>query len=55
MSQENVEIVRAALAAWNTGDTDNLREAMDPNVLVRPWRRPRPRVEHGVHGHLHVA
>ena len=45
MSQENVEIVRAALAAWNMGDTDTLREAMDPNVLVRPvegWPEPGP-------------
>jgi ketosteroid isomerase-like protein len=45
MSQENVEIVRAALGAWNAGDTDTLREAMDPDIVVRPiegWPEPGP-------------
>ena len=45
MSQENVEIVRAAFAAWNAGDTDTLREAIDPNVMVWPaegWPEPGP-------------
>jgi ketosteroid isomerase-like protein len=45
MSQENVEIVRAALAAWNAGDMDTLRELHDPGVIVRPvedWPEPGP-------------
>jgi ketosteroid isomerase-like protein len=35
MSQENVEIVRAAFAAWNAGDMDALRELVDPDVFMR--------------------
>jgi ketosteroid isomerase-like protein len=35
MSQEDVEIVRVALGAWNAGDMDAVREACDPNVIVR--------------------
>jgi len=35
MSQENVEIVRAAYAAWNAGDVDALRELHDPDVIAR--------------------
>ena len=35
MSQENVEIVRAAFEAWNAGDMDALRELYDPDVIVR--------------------
>jgi ketosteroid isomerase-like protein len=40
-----VEIVRAALAAWNAGDMDVVREAMDPNIIVRSiegWPEPGP-------------
>jgi ketosteroid isomerase-like protein len=36
MSQENVEIVKAAFEAWNTGDWDAIPELFDPNVVVRP-------------------
>ena len=45
MSQENVEIVQAALEAWNAGDMDALRELYDPNVIVRmpdDWPEPGP-------------
>jgi ketosteroid isomerase-like protein len=45
MSQENVEIVRAAFEAWNAGDMDALRELYDPNVIGRPpedWPEPGP-------------
>ena len=47
MSQENVEIVRAAFAAWNTGDMDAVRELFDPAVIVRTlegWPEPGPYV-----------
>ena len=45
MSQENVEVVRAAFAAWNAGDMDALRELHDPDVIARPvegWPEPGP-------------
>ena len=45
MSQENVEIVRAAFDAWNAGDMDALRELYDPDVIGRPpegWPEPGP-------------
>ena len=35
MSQENVEIIRAAYEAWNTGDIDALREMHDPDLIAR--------------------
>ena len=35
MSQENVEIVRAALAAWNAGDMDVVRESHDPSTIAQ--------------------
>ena len=35
MSQENVEVVKAAFEAWNAGDMDTLRDLCDPNVIVR--------------------
>ena len=47
MSQENVEIVRAGLAAWNAGDMDALRESYDPGITWRPpegWPEPGPYV-----------
>ena len=34
MSQENVEVMRAAFEAWNAGDTDALRELYDPDVTL---------------------
>ena len=45
MSQENVEVVRAVIAAWNTGDMDALRELYDPDVIMRfaeGWPEPGP-------------
>jgi len=45
MSQENVEVVRAVFAAWNTGDMDALRELYDPEVIMRSvpdWPEPGP-------------
>ena len=45
MSQENVEVVKAALEAWNAGDMEVLRELYDPNVIVRmpdDWPEPGP-------------
>jgi ketosteroid isomerase-like protein len=43
MSEENVEVVRAASRAWNAGDTDAFRELHDPDVILRPEKdRPEP-------------
>jgi ketosteroid isomerase-like protein len=35
MSQENVEIVKAVVEAWNAGNMDTLRELYDPDVIMR--------------------
>jgi ketosteroid isomerase-like protein len=45
MSQENVEVVKAAYVAWNAGDMDAFRELYDPDVIARPperWPEPGP-------------
>ena len=46
MSQENVKIVQAGLAAWNAGDMDAIRERYDPNVIIvrglEGWPEPAP-------------
>ena len=45
MSRENVDVVRAGLAAWNAGDMDAVRETHDPNVIARAlegWPEPGP-------------
>ena len=45
MSQENVEVVRAAFEAWNAGDMDAFREMYDPDAIVRmleDWPEPGP-------------
>ena len=47
MSEQNVEIVRAAFEAWNAGDMDAFRELYDPDVSVRSiegWPEPGPYV-----------
>jgi ketosteroid isomerase-like protein len=47
MSRENVDTVRAHLAAWNAGDMDAVRELYDPDVIVRTaedWPEPGPHV-----------
>ncbi len=33
MSDENVEIARQAIAAWNAGDMDGLRDLYDPEAV----------------------
>ena len=43
MSQENVEVLKAHIAAWNARDLDALRELHDPHVVVRMiegWPEP---------------
>jgi ketosteroid isomerase-like protein len=35
MSQENVETLKASIAAWNERDVDALYELHDPHVVVR--------------------
>jgi ketosteroid isomerase-like protein len=45
MSHENVEVVRAALAAWNAGDMDAFRDRCDPDIVLRSvegWPEPGP-------------
>ncbi len=45
MSEENVEVVRAAYEAWNAGDMDALREQYHPDVIMRSpegWPEPGP-------------
>ena len=45
MSQENVELARAAFEAWNAGDMDAERELHDPDIVVRmpeDWPEPGP-------------
>ena len=45
MSEENVEIVRAASQAWNAGDMDAFAALHDPDVMLRPeknWPEPGP-------------
>jgi ketosteroid isomerase-like protein len=45
MSRENVEVVRAAIEAWNSGDAEALRGLYDPDIIVRAptgWPEPGP-------------
>jgi uncharacterized protein len=45
MSQENVEVAKAAMEAWNAGDMHSLRELYDPDAIVRypeGWPEPGP-------------
>ena len=47
MSQENVDIVRAAYEAWNAGDMETFRELCHPDVIMRAiegWPEPGPYV-----------
>ena len=47
MSQENVEIVKAAFEAWNAGDMDAFRELLHPDVtlwLMEDFPEPGPHV-----------
>ena len=36
MSQKSVDVVRAALTAWNAGDMDALRELYHPDAIAAP-------------------
>ena len=51
MSQENVEIVRAAYAAWNAPDMDSFKDLYDPDAIVvrglEGWPEPAPIVGRG--------
>jgi ketosteroid isomerase-like protein len=46
MSQENVETVRAAFAAWNARDMDSFKDLYDPDAIVvrglEGWPEPAP-------------
>jgi ketosteroid isomerase-like protein len=45
MSQENVDVVRAAYEAWNAGDMDAWADFLAPDVISRPpegWPEPGP-------------
>ena len=45
MSQQNVETMRLAFKAWNSGDLDTLRELADPDAFLRMpegWPEPGP-------------
>jgi ketosteroid isomerase-like protein len=47
VSQENVEIVKAAFDAWNAGDMETWGSLLAPDVLWRPtpdWPEPGPYV-----------
>ena len=47
MSQENVEVVRAGIDAWNAGDMDIWSSFLAPDVTWRPtpdWPEPGPYV-----------
>jgi ketosteroid isomerase-like protein len=38
MSPENVEVAKAAYAAWNAGDMDAVSELYHPDAIARPRR-----------------
>ena len=46
MSQENVEVVRAAIEATNRGDWGAVRDSLDPDVIIvrglEGWPEPAP-------------
>src|SRR5947208_2860779 len=46
MSQENIEVVRASLEAWNERRTEAFRDLHDPNVVIlrfiEDWPEPAP-------------
>jgi ketosteroid isomerase-like protein len=45
MSQQNVEIVRKLIEAWNAGDMNAFRDLYDPEIIMRPperWPEPGP-------------
>lgn len=46
MPQQNVEVAREAIEAWNAGDMGRLRELYDPDAVMRyavsDWPEPGP-------------
>lgn len=45
MSEENVEVLRKLIAAWNADDMDAFRDLYDPEIIMRPperWPEPGP-------------
>jgi ketosteroid isomerase-like protein len=45
MSEENVDVTKAAFEAWNAGDMGAFRELCDPDIIMRPperWPEPGP-------------
>jgi ketosteroid isomerase-like protein len=45
MSEENVEVVRTFLKAWNAGDMEGVREMYDPDAVMEvapDWPEPGP-------------
>lgn len=45
MSQQNVELMKAAFEAWNAGDMDAVYESFDPEIVSRTpegWPEPGP-------------
>ena len=36
MSEENIDLIREAIDAWNSGDMERLRDVYDPNIVARP-------------------
>jgi ketosteroid isomerase-like protein len=45
MSEENVEVVRAFFEAWNAGNMEAVRDAFDPDIILRSpedWPEPGP-------------
>jgi ketosteroid isomerase-like protein len=45
MSEENVEVVRAFVDTWNSGDMAGVRDLYDPDVIMRvapDWPEPGP-------------
>jgi ketosteroid isomerase-like protein len=55
VSEENVELVRAALAAFVRGDADAALQAAHPNLVAhRAAPLPDPQIYHGVEGLLEM-
>ena len=55
MSEENVELVREALAAFIRGDTDTALEAAHPDLVARRAPPlPDPQTYHGIEGVLEM-
>jgi ketosteroid isomerase-like protein len=45
MSQENVEVVKAAIEAWNAEDVDGFGELLEPGIVMHApegWPEPGP-------------